>query len=105
MPAQNAPYWETRDKRRSLMGRSIIIVLALAVGCIRPFIPTEPLSWSGSYQAVAHLLVGGLIGAAIALFSVGNEFSVARQKACFCLNVAVVLSIVELVCFLAKKVL
>jgi hypothetical protein len=87
------------------MGRGIIVVLALAIGCVRPFIPTQPLSWSGAYQALSHLVVGGLLGAAIALFGAGHEFSAARQKACFCLNVAVVLSIVELVCFLAKKVL
>jgi len=39
------------------------IVLAILFGVLRFFQPTHELSLSGSYQAFAHLYVGGLIGA------------------------------------------
>ena len=40
-----------------------LFVIAAIFSVIRFFIPSHPLSPSGSYQALAHLFVGGLIGA------------------------------------------
>ena len=30
---------------------------------MRPFLPTHPVSLAGSYEAAAHLVVGGILGA------------------------------------------
>ncbi len=43
-----------------------VVLISAAVGATRFFIPSHPLSWAGSYEALAHLWVGGLIGAALA---------------------------------------
>jgi hypothetical protein len=40
----------------------LIVLVALAVGIVRPFLTGHPLSVEGSYEAFAHLFVGGLIG-------------------------------------------
>lgn len=40
----------------------VLIVVVIAFSVARFFMPTHPLSPSGSYQAFAHLFVGGLIG-------------------------------------------
>ena len=40
-----------------------VIALAIALGAIRPFLSPHPVSFQGSYEAVAHLFVGGVIGA------------------------------------------
>lgn len=40
-----------------------IIIAALAVALVRFMVPTHPLTLVGSYEAVAHLMVGSLIGA------------------------------------------
>jgi cyanate permease len=41
----------------------LIALTALVVGIARPFLTSHPLSADGSYEAFAHLFVGGLIGA------------------------------------------
>lgn len=41
----------------------IVLLLCIAVGVGRFFVPTHDLSLPGTYEAFAHLLVGGLIGA------------------------------------------
>jgi hypothetical protein len=41
----------------------LIVLVALAVGIVRPFLTSHPLSMEGSYEAFTHLFVGGLIGA------------------------------------------
>ena len=41
----------------------LIFLVCVAVGVVRFYIPTRPLSPEGAYQAFAHLLVGGLFGA------------------------------------------
>ncbi len=69
----------------------ILGFLALIMAGIRFFIPTHPLSPSGSYEAVAHLFVGGLIGA----------FLASKQKGY--LAIAGLLSLVELVAFFTLK--
>lgn len=40
-----------------------LVILALVIALIRFMIPSHPLSPAGSYEAAAHLFVGGLIGA------------------------------------------
>jgi hypothetical protein len=40
-----------------------IIAIALVLGVIRPFLSPHPVSLQGSYEALAHLFVGGVIGA------------------------------------------
>lgn len=41
----------------------MLIIIALLFGIARFFIPTHPVSAFGSYEAFAHLFLGGLIGA------------------------------------------
>ena len=41
----------------------IVIALAVVIGVARPFMPSHPVTWPGTYEAAAHLFVGGLCGA------------------------------------------
>ena len=41
----------------------VIIAIAVVLGVIRPFLSSHPVSLQGSYEALAHLFVGGVIGA------------------------------------------
>lgn len=45
------------------MKNALTLLAALGVGVVRPFLTAHPLSLEGSYEAFAHLFVGGLIGA------------------------------------------
>jgi hypothetical protein len=40
-----------------------IIAIAVVLGVIRPFLSPHPVSLQGSYEALAHLYVGGVVGA------------------------------------------
>jgi hypothetical protein len=40
-----------------------VITVAVVLGIIRPFLAPHPVSMQGSYEALAHLFVGGVIGA------------------------------------------
>ena len=40
-----------------------VIAVAVVLGIIRPFLAPHPVSMQGSYEALAHLFVGGVIGA------------------------------------------
>lgn len=40
-----------------------IIAIAIVLGVIRPFLSPHPVSFQGSYEAIAHLFVGGVVGA------------------------------------------
>ena len=40
-----------------------IIAIAVVLGVIRPFLSPHPVSLQGSYEALAHLFVGGVVGA------------------------------------------
>ena len=71
--------------------RGLIALAALAVGIIRPFLTGHPLSAEGSYEAFAHLFVGGLIGA----------WLVTRER--LYLGLVIGLSIVELASALFKR--
>jgi len=42
---------------------AFLILCAIAIGVGRFFVSTHALSLSGTYEALAHLFVGGLIGA------------------------------------------
>ena len=44
----------------------VLWAACLLLACARPFMPTHQLSLPGSYEAAAHLFVGGLIGAWLA---------------------------------------
>ena len=39
------------------------IAIAVVLGVIRPFLSPHPVSLQGSYEALAHLFVGGVVGA------------------------------------------
>lgn len=67
-----------------------LVIAALVIALIRFMIPTHPLTLVGSYEAVAHLFVGGLIGA----------WLVSRRH--LFLVVFVLLSVVELVAFFSR---
>jgi hypothetical protein len=58
-----------------------IVLVSAAVGATRFFILSHPLSWAGSYEALAHLWVGGLIGAALATKEHAYWFPVAVLSA------------------------
>lgn len=70
---------------------ALIAISALSVGIVRPFLTAHPLSPEGSYEAFAHLFVGGLIGA----------WLVTRER--LYLGLVVGLSIVELASALFKS--
>jgi hypothetical protein len=42
-----------------------VIAVAVLLGIIRPFLAPHPVSMQGSYEALAHLFVGGVIGACL----------------------------------------
>lgn len=45
----------------------ILIILVMVLLClIRPFIPLQKASLVGTYEAFAHIFVGGIIGAYLA---------------------------------------
>ena len=40
-----------------------VIAFAIVLGVVRPFLSPHPVSFQGSYEAIAHMFVGGVIGA------------------------------------------
>lgn len=44
----------------------LVITAVVLVGIVRPFMPMHAVSWQGSYEAMAHIVVGGLLGAWLA---------------------------------------
>ena len=40
----------------------LVIIAVVLIGIARPFIPMHAVSWQGSYEAIAHIVVGGLLG-------------------------------------------
>ena len=67
--------------------KATLWLVALAMGVLRFFIPSHELSPSGSYEAFAHLFVGGLIGVWLA------------TRKCKYLKIAIFLTLIELVAF------
>ena len=45
--------------------KTLVVAAAVATAAARFFVPSHPLSGAGSYEAIAHLFVGGLLGAGI----------------------------------------
>jgi hypothetical protein len=43
--------------------KRLVIVVAKLIAAARPFMPLHSASLPGSYEAMAHIFVGGLIGA------------------------------------------
>ena len=39
-----------------------VIAFAVVLGIVRPFLSPHPVSFQGSYEAIAHMFVGGVIG-------------------------------------------
>jgi hypothetical protein len=71
----------------------ILCVFTLAFAAGRFAIPHRSLSWPGTYQALAHLFVGGLVGAYLADRKANQEL----------FWLAVFLSAVELVAFVVLR--
>ena len=61
----------------------VVIAAAVVLGIIRPFLSPHPVSMQGSYEAIAHMFVGGVIGAWLV------------TRAPWLLATAIVLAIVE----------
>lgn len=68
----------------------VLLIVALLFGVFRFSMPSHQLSLPGTYEAFAHLFLGGLIGA----------WLVSKEK--FYLLVVLALSAVELVAFFTK---
>jgi hypothetical protein len=66
--------------------KRLVIVAAVLVAAMRPFMPLHSASLHGSYEAMAHIFVGGLFGA----------WLVNRQR--WLLMAALAISAVELIC-------
>lgn len=75
---------------RWVVAAVVIVSIAFAVG--RFFIPTHGLSPAGSYEAFAHLFVGGMIGAWLM-----------DRKQRLLLWLAIAISVVELAAFLLLR--
>ncbi len=72
------------------MANYMLIVIAVIFGVARFFMPSHALSAAGSYEAFAHLFLGGLIGAWV----------VSKER--FYLFLILALSLVETVAFFTK---
>jgi hypothetical protein len=68
----------------------LVLLVALVVCLARSFVPGHGLSLAGSYEAFAHLFVGGLLGA----------WCISRKW--WLLYVVGVMSLVELLAFLTR---
>ncbi len=90
------------------MKRFLLLVVTCALAVVRFHItPRLNLPTSeGSYEACAHLFVGGLIGAWLIARNGGvSTYAIVqrRQTAYICGVLALLLTVVELVCFLIQK--
>ena len=66
--------------------KPLVISAAVVIAALRPFTPLHAASLPGSYEAMAHIFVGGLIGA----------WLVNRQR--WLLFTALAISAVEVIC-------
>jgi hypothetical protein len=76
---------------RITIPNALAALIAVAIGAIRPFLVSHPLSLEGSYEAFAHLFIGALIGAWFA-----------NRDRLF-LGLVIGLSLVELVSAITKR--
>jgi hypothetical protein len=74
-----------------MMKTSVLAAVSLSFATGRFFVPTHELSKAGTYEAFAHLFVGGLVGAWLA-----------TREMCY-LWLALALSAVELTAFLMTR--
>ncbi len=75
-----------------MKAKIICILVAVLIGAVRPFLETHHASASGSYEAIAHLFVGGLFGA----WAVGGDR--------VWLYLGIGLSALEVICAVATRV-
>ena len=68
----------------------LVIVAAIGIAAARPFMTSHAVSSQGSYEAMAHVFVGGLIGA----------WLVNRKR--WLLITALAISAVEVVCAISS---
>jgi hypothetical protein len=68
----------------------VLLVVAVTFGVFRFTMPSHPLSLPGTYEAFAHLFLGGLIGA----------WLISKDR--FYLLLILALSVVETVAFFTK---
>jgi hypothetical protein len=73
----------------------VVLAVGVVVAVARPFIPPHGPSWPGTYQALAHVYVGGLFGAWLA----------DRQGCRWCLYLALALTVVEVVAAVLGRLL
>jgi hypothetical protein len=79
-----------REQARGPWWLAVLALLTLAFATARLLVPHREPSWAGTYQALAHVFVGGLVGAWLADRKANVEL----------VYLAVVLSAVELGAFL-----
>jgi hypothetical protein len=70
--------------------KQFVIVVVVLIAVARPFMPLHPVSLAGSYEAMSHIIVGGLIGA----------WLVKRER--WLLMAVLAVSAVELICALGS---
>ena len=70
--------------------KPLVIVTVVLIAVMRPFMPLHSVSLPGSYEAMAHIVVGGLIGA----------WLVNRER--WLLMSALAVSAVEVVCAISS---
>jgi hypothetical protein len=51
------------DEAKARAAKFVVLTIAIVLAVIRPFLSPHPVSMPGSYEAMAHLFVGGVIGA------------------------------------------
>jgi hypothetical protein len=83
------------EPRLAVAIRVVLILLAALFAVARLFVGHREPSLAGSYQALAHLFVGGLLGA----------WLVDRQQWAWCGWLALGLSAVEVLAFVLGRVL
>jgi hypothetical protein len=67
------------------------IAIAIVLGVIRPFLSPHPVSLQGSYEALAHLFEGGVVGAWLV------------TRACWLLVIGIGLTVVEVASAVASS--
>ena len=74
----------------SKLTKPLVVIGAVLIAGKRPFMPLHSVSLQGSYEALAHLVVGGLFGAWLA------------NRARWLLITALGLSAVEVLCAISS---
>jgi hypothetical protein len=92
LPESNEIHYGRFEMRTGIW---LLIFVALAISVYRFMIPASHVSIEGSYQAIAHLFVGGLIGAALATSDKRARFQYYM--------LAIAMSIVEIVAAIVTR--